>query len=127
MAFHQIIADDKMETYSTGLESTAFVCFFVVVVFNQSDYQVITEPISYRYQFQFIGFVFVILHQTHNRSDPPPPTHHTGSSTLEVTPTNVMRGQGHLLPLGHLIGSFYLHANHSGGNRERAGLIMPNV
>lgn len=38
-----------------------------------------------------------------------------------------MRGQGHLLPLGNLIGSFYLHANHSGGNRERAGLIMPNV
>lgn len=35
--------------------------------------------------------------------------------------------QGHLLPLWYLIGSFYLHANHFGGDQEYTGLIMPNT
>lgn len=35
--------------------------------------------------------------------------------------------QGHLFPLWCLIGSFYLHANHVGGDQEYTGLIMPNT
>lgn len=93
-------------------------------------FEVFTEPTSYWCRFSCI--CFCITPPSKQQVWSPSPhvllgNHRTNTYTLEVTPTNIMRGQGHLLPLGCLISSFYLHANHSSGDWECVGLIIPNV